>query len=659
MKKSNIYMFVLGIVAYLSASLLMMSYENTKNHTTINHLIFDNFNSTYFNKEKFRKYTILPNHEMKGWTYAESVKLFQQLQDVEKKLSLKNWIAEGGMTADVPEVFASFRHFYDPTMPPGKRYMHDIPLGPLMSLAGYLHGLVEIDHVEWAIYGDRSLPEDDPYNHEYCWENGKKFMKGAFEETNEDERSMLAAAAWRALGETLHMIADNGCPSHVRDDAHPAPAGYNKFFGDPDPYEELVYEKFSSKLVDYAKGPADPDLASKINSKKKIFDVAHELAVHTNNNYFTNQTISGQTFLGKEISPITHPYYVYDLPKLDKMEYDPDHYFYHNNVGGRIVEQCTEVSYIFTKLKLGSFRGYPHIDARRVESQAKALIPDIIIAGKKAIELFIPHIQINISSANETFIKGEVNHITDEEYKEQIKYNGKVKIVRIDDSFKKLGETLLDATAGKFEGEINAKDGERVYAEISVGGIVIQSEPFKIVKEEFPFKNAKVFVTFTYPRFVYNSNDYYGHEICSYQNSKDAEIAFFPGQQGARYCGTFAGGYFTGKYIEPFSKTLKGNVTIRLNQDFSKVVSVVADYNDGITDMNHFKVVSSSVELINIPITTKDPGYMFEYKIEGTEAQQCLQNVSLKLKCNNDERVYELKKQNLTVEKIIVRFWNF
>lgn len=657
MKNKNLILFALGILSYLLASLFIMSYENVKNHTTINHLIFDEFNLTYFNKTKFKNYTILPNHELKGWSYAESVKLFQQLQDVEKKLSLKDWIAEGGMTADVPEVFASFRHFYDPTMPAGKRYMHDIPCGPLMSLAGYLHGLVEIDHVEWAIHGDKSLPDDDPYNHEYSWENGKLMMKDAFEIDNDEVREELAAGAWRALGETLHMIADNGCPSHVRDDAHPAPAGYNKYFGDPDPYEELVFEKFSNSLANFAKGPADPNLASTINSKKKIFDVAHELAVHTNKNYFTNQTISGQTFLGKDITPITHPYYVYDSPKLDKIEYDPDYYFYYNNVGGRTVKQCTEVSYIFEKLKLGSYRGYPYLDASCVESQAKALLPDIIVAGKKAIELFIPQIVVEINSASKSGISGEIQHVTDEEYLDEIKYNGKVKIVRIDDKYKKLGESIVTANNGVFDGEISAEEGERVYAEINVAGMIIQSNPFAIEKtDDFPFSSVKIFVQFEYPKYISNELEYYGHEICSYQGSKDADQAFFPGQQGARYGGTFSKGVFSGKYIEPFSKQHKGNVSVTVNNDFTNVINVTANYDDGITDMNDFIVVLSSVELVNIPVLTKDPTYMYEYRIDGTAAQACLKSVSLKLKCKNQDRVYDLKSQSVKVERIIVRF---
>jgi hypothetical protein len=657
MKNSRLIMFALGFISYLAASLIIMSYENVKNHTTINHLIFEEFNLTYFNKTKFKNYTILPNHQLKGWSYAESVKLFQQLQEVEKTLSLKDWIAEGGMTADVPEVFASFRHFYDPTMPAGKRYMHDIPCGPLMSLAGYLHGLVEIDHVEWAIYGDKSLSKEDPYNHEFCWENGKEMMKDAFEIDNEEIRIELAAGAWRALGETLHMIADNGCPSHVRDDAHPAPAGYSKYFGDPDPYEELVFEKFSGSLASFAKGPADPNLASTISGKKKIFDVAHELAVHTNKNYFTNQTISGQTFLGKDITPIAHPYYVYDSPKLDKIEYDPDYYFYYNNVGGRTVKQCTEVSYIFTKLKLGSFRGYPHLDASCVESQAKALLPDIMVAGKKTIELFIPHIVIEISNADKSQISGLVRHITDDEYKDEIKYNGAVKIIRIDDKYKKLGESVVTANNGAFEGAISAGEGERVYAEISVGGIVIKSEPFAIVKpDEFAFDRVKVFVEFEYPKYLYNDLEYYGHEICSYQGSKDADQAFFPGQQGARYGGTFSKGVFSGKYVEPFSKKHKGNVSIILKDDLSSVVSVTANYDDGITDMNDFIVVMSNVELMNIPVLTKDPTYMYEYRIDGSAAQACLKSVSLKLKCKNQDKIYDLKSQTVKVKRIIVRF---
>ena len=47
--------------------------------------------------------------------------------------TVKYWIVDGGYSADVPEVPASLRHFYDPTRPAGERYLTDIANARIMG----------------------------------------------------------------------------------------------------------------------------------------------------------------------------------------------------------------------------------------------------------------------------------------------------------------------------------------------------------------------------------------------------------------------------------------------------------------------------------------------------------------------------------------------
>jgi len=72
------------------------------------------------------------------------------------------------MTADMPEVQASVRHFYDPTMPVGKRYLQDVSIGPIMSKTQESYPNHNIDQVDWAIQGDINDATDGIYNHKYC-----------------------------------------------------------------------------------------------------------------------------------------------------------------------------------------------------------------------------------------------------------------------------------------------------------------------------------------------------------------------------------------------------------------------------------------------------------------------------------------------------------
>ena len=59
---------------------------------------------------------------------------------------------------------------------------------------------------------------------------------------NLPEKDKLSAAAWRSLGETMHLIADMSVPSHVRNDSHPE-LEWTQFITDKyraDSYEEFV-----------------------------------------------------------------------------------------------------------------------------------------------------------------------------------------------------------------------------------------------------------------------------------------------------------------------------------------------------------------------------------------------------------------------------------
>ena len=131
------------------------------------------------------------------------------------------------------------------------------------------------------------------------------------------------AKAWRSLGETLHMIADNGCPVHVRNDGHPAFL-VNLFdvvelFGNPDPYEEQMEVKDIRK---FDVGSIPFDLRDKFRKAKTAREIAHELAVFTNENFFTNETISGIDWRGNTVIPITNPTYIHKSPKISLKNYD-------------------------------------------------------------------------------------------------------------------------------------------------------------------------------------------------------------------------------------------------------------------------------------------------------------------------------------------------
>jgi hypothetical protein len=393
------------------------------------------------------------------------------------EMTSKQWIVTGGYSADVPEVPASLRHFYDPTQPSGDRYLTDITNAKIMgSLQKYAFNNPKIDGLKWAlgVPGDKS---NSPQDHQYTWERGKMWMQMALKETDTDKKNEFMALAWRSLGETLHMIADHGCPPHVRNDAHPSPLwGNNSLFGNPDPYEEfmdIISRDYPNDFAAFVKGQPDPTLAQQFKAATIAEEIGHQLAVFTNTNFVTNETISGKDKEGNIRIQITHPQYPYFSPVLDQMTYDPDSYCYVSSSG---IKQCTD-RYYFAKMVPKYCE--PFVDIFCVQSQAKVLVPNLVEAGANVIRLFIPKLIVEISSLDKGIIKGSIKHKTDNEYLQEIFYTGKVTFEIKNSSNKLIDEKEADALGGVFEANLKLAKGEKICAKVEFGGVEVRSEYFE------------------------------------------------------------------------------------------------------------------------------------------------------------------------------------
>ncbi|MBL7906109.1 MAG: hypothetical protein JNL22_13885 [Bacteroidales bacterium] len=508
MKRIKEYRTLLLFYAGMGLILLFAGYGNKKVHPDLNRMMLDKFlnrnNKGQFSQKDFVHYTfffdkgvVLKGIDIikdglfsatdvaaAGWGYNYS-------EEGSASRTPGDWIVRGGFTADVPEVPASLRHFYDPTQKPGNRYLTDIANATIMgSLQKYALTNPHIDGVEWAIGkpGDFSI---DAQSHLYTWERGKRWINMALVEKDKDKRDEFMAKAWRSLGETLHMIADNGCPSHVRNDAHPSPLyNNNTWFGNPDPYEELVDMIRNSDpalFADFAAGSPDPGFISSITGLKKAEKIAHELAVFTNKNFVTNETISGTNRFGKRISQLTHPSAPYSAPLLQHLTYESADFAYVSPNG---VWQCTD-RYYFADVVPALCD--PYVDVECVISQAKALFPNIVEAGSRVIELYIPKIKVQLDPVSGSRISGSVKHTKDQEYTDEIFYEGPVKIQVKDKKEKIVKEIDVVARKGKFNGSFDPalfKEGS-ITAYIDFGGIRVQSADVRIKVQEEPAEPKK------------------------------------------------------------------------------------------------------------------------------------------------------------------------
>ncbi|WP_319500204.1 hypothetical protein [uncultured Draconibacterium sp.] len=462
------FLFLLGIV--------LLSYDNVKNHGTINEIIVEGFinrnNGAPGTIAKFKNYIFwLDREELKGDFILKPGGLFHPsdvpnigdrsirgynttITEEQRSITPLNWIIHGGFSADEPEVPAGLRHFYDPIKPPGNRFLNDTASSVVSGWGQTWYENPKIDGVSWAL-GKKNLVGVKEHN--YSWENGKKYMQAALEEKNPDKRKNYMAKAWRSLGETLHMIADNGCPPHVRNDSHPP--------GNVAPYENILT---NVDLKKYKTGKVDQKLLKDFRKKENTaFNIAHKLAVYTNENFFSSETIAGTDVKLRKVKYITHPHDEYKSPKITPLDYDNGYYI--KTIAEQPVKVCTD-KWFFSKY--GFSGSQPYIDDECTYSMAGVLIPTIKEAGINVMRIYIPEFILTITNLDEDGnISGNIVHKTDQEYKNQIYYNGPVEIKN--SGTKKL--VTLNASEGKFEGKISGAD-TKVFAEIEFGGINIRSD---------------------------------------------------------------------------------------------------------------------------------------------------------------------------------------
>lgn len=655
-----------GLFCYLIAMFLLTGYGNLENHPSITDAIVERFiglnNKGQYSMPKFQNYHFDINYEITSEDYEKSVMFYRNLKIIQSKLKVKQWISRGSLTADVPEVQASVRHFYDPTMPAGNRYLQDVAIGPIMSRAQEIYPNPGIDDVDWAIYGDLTDDPNGPYNHKFCWENGKKWFKEALETESLKSKDSLMGLAWRALGETLHMIEDHGCPAHVRDDSHPAPRGYGSLLGDPDTYEEFMADIFKNDIYKFASsGKVDLNLKNSFSSSTTVRDIAHNFAVWTNKNFFTNETIYGVNIYGENINHKAHPLKTYTSPKIDADMYDPDSKYYEGKIAGYNVKHCVNRLSFYEFFWQGKRRGYPLFDKECVQSQAGILIPNIVEAGINVMKLFVPDVSISISNYGGNVLSGEVTHNHDAEYTKPATYNGLVDIRNL-----RTGKKVsVKCIKGKFNESIEGFDvklNDKLIADISFGGIRISSNEFEVKedKSEYSCNKCKVFIMFSNAKFSKegSTSPYWDHELCSYAGHNDAKTMSFPSEQGKEFTGSWTGKTFKGTAKSTLLGPGSGTITVQLSGDGKTVNSVIISYADGYSDHNNFIIIKGDVVINqNIPVTgTFNPDYMMEYKIK-SPPKGFISNFYYKIKCKKyPDMIYTLIPGDGKIDHILVRF---
>lgn len=389
-------------------------------HRTINELALDAL-PLISQDQRLRKARLRESWELTGPTVVD--RGMELIVSGDRSHPFRWWVMEGGYDADEPELYNSFRHFYDPSRP-ATPYLTDHldeldyvyralifagiaatggTLGAGSAVTGAAAGggaalttmNPRVNARDWALTGQGNQGWGD---NQYCLEKGKDYLRQAYEARDLQTRRRFFAQAWRALGETMHLLADMTCVPHVRNDSHPGKAVPWKplLNTDPnfgylrnDPYEFFCNEQMVRAVKD---NPAPPEMKAAIDRISDPAELFKTVATYTQENFISADTIGGDLrWPTGEVFPQkpANGQAIYQLPSLSECTVDVDSGLLYRKIDGRNVR----IAHISWMGKSGWADGGWIVASDCVRDQASILIPLAIYANARLAELFLPRVR--------------------------------------------------------------------------------------------------------------------------------------------------------------------------------------------------------------------------------------------------------------------------
>ncbi|MBU1340312.1 MAG: hypothetical protein KKD66_01615 [Proteobacteria bacterium] len=358
-----------------------------------------------------------------------------------KTLKFPDWLIEAGFTADEPEVWMGLRHFYDPTTGNGLTdFSHDWITQSGNVAVNNVLGRPDMDARTWAMTG----PADQKFAaNPWSWKQGIESMRNALAQTKSPAlRDAQFVIAWRALGETMHLLADMTVPAHVRNDSHP---GIYEYAGmAQDMYELFVTEKliksiWNKTIAQKKMVPAVRDAISwnlledmdKIDHPPSLFLC---LATYTNRNFFSADTVSGSaTYDGQRFEILNaNGQNPYPEPKLEllnaKASKDrilwPETIYYRDFPMGSMTEANKIKHLPIVQLSWAASQGLFELAKGPVsyngftdsflvnQAMAEHLLPIAIYANTKLLDWYLPRLEIVLKTLNidQAILTGIIKH---------------------------------------------------------------------------------------------------------------------------------------------------------------------------------------------------------------------------------------------------------
>ena len=393
----------------------VFAYNNSHAHVDINKysLIKFNYDILHDYSKKYAKY--------RKYDFKQGIIKFQGImtkavgkfnfKDETETGNYQFWLSIGGYTADVPEFDSSLRHFYDPLKiqtdrATGKKvnYLTDHTLPLILDTVGKaLKTDPRMDAREWALTGPARRGYDE---NRFSLKKGIEYMRLAWAEKDLKLKNKYFAAAWRACGETMHLLSDMTVPAHVRNDAHPFGTIFSGLRYDPyEHYTTSNNANYGNIIKKFYDGKVDSRIARKIENCKSAASLFHEVALFTNQNFFSADTLTGRNENG-EIVRSANGMRDYPSPTLNKCRVDSLR-VYNDKTTGFSVAHADWAKNSWWNVKNYLKQSYSKkisASSRAIDSyedvamdQAKVLLPVAVAANEKLLEMFIPEIKVELS----------------------------------------------------------------------------------------------------------------------------------------------------------------------------------------------------------------------------------------------------------------------
>jgi hypothetical protein len=328
----------------------------------------------------------------------------------------------------------------------------------------------QIDAVNWAFEHEEN---------EHNWLQGKLAYKAAMENDTalfgKLNRSQMFGKAFRALGETMHLMADMAQPAHTRGDSHSL----------YEPVEMNVKEKMILQVMGDRHKSSDfkPVPEFKIDEDLSLPERMKKLAAFTNKHFFSNDTIFDyETWKFPRNGKRPYP-----APQLSRLRHESGIYYaFFETVGW--VPVAKETGSPFSKVlndndRYGRKNPHFNVMPNMAESQAKVLIPLAVYNCADCIRAFLPSFKVDFAlqkAGNDEFItSGELVHDVnlDDDWRKigAIRFNGPG-YLKINNSWKQVNfkDGKLVST------RLSLKSGDRVALVVRAGGIIVASRKVRI-----------------------------------------------------------------------------------------------------------------------------------------------------------------------------------